>query len=150
MDYNFFHTSLQFFTLIIQIPTWNLSLMITWTALCPAGSTLNKTPKFQVPINQISGPNQPNFIIFFCATSTGINESNRMQYGSCHRTNISKLNFVSGRTGRTAGPTSSTLVKLSLSDTNFYHPSKWTGFLTNFPDLLILNGSRILKYKNCF
>ncbi len=30
------------------------------------------------------------------------------------RTNISKLNFVSGRTGRMAGPASSMLVKLSL------------------------------------
>ncbi len=38
----------------------------------------------------------------------------RMQHGPFHRTNISKLNFTSGRTGRTAGPASSTLVKLSL------------------------------------
>ncbi len=38
-----------------------------------------------------------------------------MQYRSFRRTNISKLNFASGRTGRTAGPASSTLVKLSLN-----------------------------------
>ncbi len=39
-----------------------------------------------------------------------------MQYESFHRTNISKLNFASGRTGRMAGPASSKLVKLSLKE----------------------------------
>ncbi len=36
------------------------------------------------------------------------------------RTNISKLSFASGRTGRTAGPASSTLVKLSLISFTIY------------------------------
>ncbi len=82
--------------------------MITGPSLCPAGSTFwNKTPKSQFPINRISSS-------FFCVASTGITESNRMQYGSFCRTNISKLNFASAGTGRTAGPTSNTLVKLSL------------------------------------
>ncbi len=51
--------------------------------------------------------------LFFCAASTGITESNRTgpSIGPIH---ISKLNFASGRTGRTAGPANSTLVKLSL------------------------------------
>ncbi len=85
-----------------------LILMITWPALCPAGSTFwNKTPKSQLPINRVSSS-------FFCLTSTGITESNRMQYGPFHRSNISKLNFASGRT---ASPASSTLVKLSLNST---------------------------------
>ncbi len=44
--------------------------------------------------------------LLFCAASIGIDESNRMQYGSFRGTNISKLNFASGRTGRTAGPAS--------------------------------------------
>ncbi len=80
--------------------------MITWPALCPAGSTFwNKTPKSQLPINWISSS-------IFC--TAGITESNRMQYGSFRMTNISQLNFAGGRTGRTAGPASSTLVKLSL------------------------------------
>ncbi len=77
--------------------------------LHPAGSTFwNKTPKSQLPINRISS------FFFFCTTSTGITESNKMQYGFFRRTNISKLNFASVRTGRMAGPASSTLFKLSL------------------------------------
>ncbi len=52
---------------------------------------------------------------FFCAASTGTTESNRMQWRSFQQTNISKLNFASIRAGRTAGPASSTLVKLSLN-----------------------------------
>ncbi len=69
-----------------------INSMITRPALCPAGSTFwNKTPKSQLPINRISSS-------FFCAASTGITKSNRMQYGSFRRTNTSKLNFASGRT----------------------------------------------------
>ncbi len=83
--------------------------MITRSALCPPGSTFwNKTPKSRLPINQISSS------FFGPHTYTGITESNRMQYGSFGGTNISKLNFASGGTGRMAGPASSTLVKLSL------------------------------------
>ncbi len=85
-----------------------VKLMINWPALCLAGSTFwNKTSKSQLPINRIS-------LVFFCAASTDITESNRMQYRSFRRTYISKLNFGSGRTGRMAGPASSTLIKLSL------------------------------------
>ncbi len=82
--------------------------MINRPVLCPAGSTF-----------QNKAPNQPNFIIFFCVVSTGITESSRMQFGSFHRTNISKLNFASGKTGGTADPASSMLVKLSLRRISF-------------------------------
>ncbi len=83
-------------------------IMITWPALCPAGSTFwNKTTKSQLPINRISSS-------LFCAASTGITGSNWMQYESFRRTSISKLNFASDRTGRMAGPARSTLIKLSL------------------------------------
>ncbi len=104
-------------------------LMITWPALCPAGSTFwNKTPKSQLPFNRISSS-------FFCAASVGITESNRMQQRSFRRTNISKLNFASGRTGRTAGPVSSMLVKLSLILTGTDHAccivSKMCQIVTN-------------------
>ncbi len=72
-------------------------IMITRPTLCPAGSTFwNKTPKSRLPINQISSS-------FFWATSTAVTESNRMQYGSFRRTNISKLNFASSKAGGTAG-----------------------------------------------
>ncbi len=96
--------------------------MITWPALCPAGSTFwNKTSRSQLPINRISSS-------FFCAASTGITEINRMQYGFFRRTNVSKLNFASGRTGRTAGPASSTLVKLSLKISKEFFQNFWKIF----------------------
>ncbi len=83
--------------------------MITRPALCPAGSTFwNKVPKSQLPYNRISS--------FFCATFTNITECNRIQHGSFRRTNLSKLNFANGRISRTAGPASSTPVKLSLNN----------------------------------
>ncbi len=116
---NSFKNWIKFFGKLSEI-----SLMITWPALCPAGSTFcNKIPKSQLLVSQISSS-------FFCAVSTGITESNRMQYSSFHRTNISKLNFASGRTSRTACPASSTLVKLSLKIGDVFLKI-WWNFLRN-------------------
>ncbi len=81
--------------------------MITRPALCPAGSTFwNKTPKSQLLINRISSS---FFVPHLLASLKAIEYST----APSDETNISKLNFASGRTGRTAGP-ASTLVKLSL------------------------------------
>ncbi len=83
--------------------------MITQPALCPAGSTFwNKTPKSQLPINQISSS---FFALHLLASLNAIESST----GPSGKTNISKLNFASGKTGRTAGLASSMLVKLSLN-----------------------------------
>ncbi len=77
----------------------------------PAGSTFwNKIPKSQLPINRISS--SFFFVSHLLASLKAIIECS---VGPSGRTNISKLNFASGRTGKTAGPASSTLVKLSLT-----------------------------------
>ncbi len=86
--------------------------MITRPALCPAGSTFwNKTPESQLPINRISSS------FFFAPHLLASLKAIECSTGPSIGTNISKLsklNFASGRTGRMAGPASSTLVKLSL------------------------------------
>ncbi len=80
--------------------------MINRLALCPAGSTFwNKTPKSQLLINRISSS-------FFAPHLLASLKAIECSTGLSGRTNISKLNFASGRTGRTTGPASSTLVKL--------------------------------------
>ncbi len=82
--------------------------MITWPALCPAGNTFwNKIPKSWLPIYRISSS-------FFALHLLASLKATECSTGPFHRTNISKLNFASGRTGGTAGAASSTLVKLSL------------------------------------
>ncbi len=84
--------------------------MVTRPALCPARSTFwNKTPKSQLPINRISSS------FFFVPHLLATLKAIECGTGPSGGTNISKLNFASGRTDRTAGPASSTLVKLSLS-----------------------------------
>ncbi len=81
--------------------------MITQPALCPTGSTFwNKTPKSQFPMNRISSS------FFFAPHLPASLKAIECSTGPFDRTNISKLNFASGRT---AGLSSSTLVKLSLS-----------------------------------
>ncbi len=83
-------------------------LMITRPALCPVGSPFwNKTPKFQLPINRI-------YHIFLAPHLLASLKAIECSTGPSSKTYIPKLNFASSRTGRTAGPASSTLVKLEL------------------------------------
>ncbi len=89
--------------------------MITRPALCPAGSTFwIKTSKSQLPINRISS-------YFFALHPLALLKAIECSTAPSGKTNISKLNFTSGRTGRMAGPAaSSTLVKLSLKKGRFH------------------------------
>ncbi len=89
--------------------SWTIVLMITRPALCPTESTFwNKTPKSQLTINRILSSFflRPIYLASLKAVECSM--------GPSSKTNISKLNFPSGRIGRTAGAASSTLVKLSL------------------------------------
>ncbi len=89
-----------------------MELMITRSVLCPA-----EVPS-GIKLPNISSQTTEFHHLFFTPHLLASLKAIECNTGSSSGTNISKLsklNFASGRTGRTAGPASSTLVKLSLN-----------------------------------
>ncbi len=77
-------------------------------------SVLSRRKYLLEKISQISAPSTKFHNLFFVSHLLVSLKAIEFSMGPSVRTNISKLNFASGGTSRTAGPGSSTLVKLSL------------------------------------
>ncbi len=100
-------------------------LMITRSVLCPA-----EVPS-GIKLPNLSSQSTEFHHLFFATHLLALLKAIECSTGPPGRTNISKLNFASGRTGKTAGPASNKLAKLSLKN-NDYSEATMTQLAKNF------------------